>query len=62
VLEQVDLFDVSVVTFPAYPQTTAEVRSRFENLAAQGGRENPGSGDEGQVPLDLLRRRLAVEP
>ncbi|MFH0914824.1 MAG: HK97 family phage prohead protease [bacterium] len=61
VLEEVSLFDVSVVTFPAYPQTTAEVRSKFETLAAQAGRENPEGGDEGQVPLDLLRRRLALE-
>jgi HK97 family phage prohead protease len=58
VLEQVDLFDVSVVTFPAYPQTTAEVRSKFEALAEQVLRDNPGGGDEGQVPLDVLRRRL----
>jgi hypothetical protein len=61
VLEQVDLFDVSVVTFPAYTQTTAEVRSRFEALAAQDRREDPEGGDEGQVPLDMLRRRLALD-
>jgi len=30
------LFDVSPVTFPAYPQTTAAVRSRFGNLADNG--------------------------
>jgi len=29
VLKDVSLFDVSVVTFPAYPTTTAEVRSAF---------------------------------
>ena len=61
VLEEVDLFDVSVVTFPAYPQTTAEVRTRFEHLAAERGRENPEGGNEGQVPLDMLRRRLALD-
>jgi HK97 family phage prohead protease len=30
-LKEVRLFDVSVVTYPAYPTTTAEVRSAFEN-------------------------------
>jgi hypothetical protein len=62
VLEEVDLFDVSVVTFPAYPQTTAEVRTRFERLAAESSREDPVGGHGGQVPLDMLRRRLAVGP
>ncbi len=61
VLEQVELFDVSVVTFPAYPQTTAEVRTRFENLAAEGDRENLGGGSEEQDLLDVRRRRLAIE-
>lgn len=28
-LEEVNLFDVSVVTYPAYPQTSAQVRSAF---------------------------------
>lgn len=28
-----ELNDVSVVAFPAYPQTTAEVRSRFEEIS-----------------------------
>jgi Escherichia/Staphylococcus phage prohead protease len=27
-----ELFDVSVVAFPAYPQTSAEVRARFEEV------------------------------
>jgi hypothetical protein len=31
VLVDVTLFDVSVVTFPAYPTTSAEVRSKFQN-------------------------------
>lgn len=31
VLVDVTLFDVSVVTFPAYPTTTAQVRSAFES-------------------------------
>jgi len=34
-LLEVNLFDVSVVTFPAYPETTAEVRALFERQEAQ---------------------------
>lgn len=34
-LKKVRLFDVSVVTYPAYPQTDAAVRSSIERLAAQ---------------------------
>jgi len=30
-LEEVELFDVSPVTYPAYPQTDVKVRSAFEN-------------------------------
>lgn len=36
-LKDVDLFDVSIVTFPAYPQTSAEARDKAA-AAAQGGR------------------------
>lgn len=34
-LKKVRLFDVSVVTYPAYPQTDVAVRSSIERLAAQ---------------------------
>jgi uncharacterized protein len=34
VLRDVSLFDVSVVTYPAYPTTTAQVRSAFEKEEA----------------------------
>ena len=36
-LRDVDLFDVSVVTYPAYPQTSAEARARAERVASGGG-------------------------
>jgi hypothetical protein len=35
-IEQVTLFDVSIVTFPAYPQTDAHVRSILNSLATAG--------------------------
>lgn len=49
-LLEVELFDVSVVTFPAYPQTDAAVRS------LKALQEARGHG----VPVELLRRRLAL--
>lgn len=36
-LKDVDLFDVSVVTYPAYAETTAEARSKAQALAQAGG-------------------------
>ena len=44
-LQRVRLFDVSVVTFPAYPQTDAAVRASIERLAAS---------------IEALQRRLAA--
>lgn len=32
ILKEVDLFDVSIVTFPAYTQTSAQVRAQIEEL------------------------------
>lgn len=37
-LEEVELFDVSPVTYPAYPQTDVKVRSVFENAGLDGER------------------------
>jgi len=55
-LEQVDLFDVSVVTFPAYERTVAEIRSRqlqpdprSDNLVAQ------------TIGVNARRAQLAIE-
>ena len=47
------LFDVSVVTFPAYPQTSAEARSRAEGLAVEDG----GQGEEPEGGEELQGRR-----
>lgn len=35
-LKELRLYDVSVVTYPAYPQTTVAVRSKVNELASQG--------------------------
>jgi HK97 family phage prohead protease len=61
------LHDVSPVTFPAYPQTSAEVRAKAETIARDGnpapGQEAHPGGDEEervQVHLDLKRRQLQL--
>lgn len=52
VVEFEELFDVSIVTYPAFPDTTIAKRSIEEALAAEG----LGAGD-----LDLRRRALELE-
>lgn len=61
------LYDVSVVTEPAFPQTSAQVRSKLHELqsqlAAAGGQAaQAGEGDEVQVQahLDRMRRELEL--
>lgn len=60
-----ELLDVSVVTYPAYPQTTvsANTRSRFEEFKESIHGQVPaadGMQEEKQVPLDVLQRRLEL--
>jgi HK97 family phage prohead protease len=50
------LYDVSVVTFPAYPQTSSEVRTSAEILSERKNGMAP-VGDY-RVHLDLLRRKM----
>jgi HK97 family phage prohead protease len=63
-LIEVALYDVSPVTFPAYPQTNAEVRAKVSELqqatAAPGQEPHPAGADASQprARLDQLRRRL----
>jgi len=61
-LEDVDLFDVSVVTYPAYPDTSVAVRSYEQrkasmaldaNIAAQQANSNAQAWRDGTLKLDL---------
>jgi HK97 family phage prohead protease len=56
-IEAKELRDVAVVTYPAYPQTSAEARSKASELAASGGQAG-GAADE--VPeVDIVQEHLA---
>ena len=56
-LQEVDLFDVSVVTFPAYPKTTVAVRDRVHAIA-----EEPRLQGEREAALVGVRqKRLTLE-
>lgn len=55
-LEQVDLFDVSVVTFPAYERTVAEIRSRQLQPDAQSDNLVPQT-----IGVNARRAQLAIE-
>lgn len=60
-----ELLDVSVVTYPAYPQTSvsANTRSRFEEFkeSIQGQAPKDGVATEWQEPLESLQRRLELK-
>jgi HK97 family phage prohead protease len=63
-LIEVRLFDVSIVTYPAYPQTTVMVRSKAAELtkkAAPVQADHPATGEASEQGLDLLRRRIQLE-
>lgn len=53
-LIDVDLFDVSIVTFPAYPQTSAEARAKADSIVAAGA-----GGDEQQADMDAAAQERA---
>lgn len=63
-LLEVKLYDVGPVTFAAYPQTSAEARSKAQELqrstAAPGQGPHPAEADDeqAQARLDVMRRRL----
>ena len=54
-LREVQLFDVSVVTFPAYEQTVAELRKRIESVTVAP--VSTLSLRKNQVALQKLRSR-----
>lgn len=67
-IKDVKLYDVSVVTYPAYPQTTAAVRSHLEELTTDQAVDNTSQPEEDgktqarnanrQRQLELLRMKL----
>ncbi len=57
-LLEVDLFDVSVVTYPAYPQTTVAVRGWYAGVARRGGGYRP---DPRLEAMNDQQRRLWIE-
>jgi uncharacterized protein len=67
IVEIGELFDVSPVTFPAYPQTSANVRSKlkeFTQIHSEEGQEvptEPEAAADPQVRNSLLRKRLELE-
>lgn len=59
-LMDVDIFDVGPVTFPAYPQTSAEARAMAEMMGATSQGTGKPNTDEGRAVgrLALQRRKL----
>ncbi len=57
-LESVELFDVSPVTFPAYPQTSVSVRQRARELREAASSRADGAEAEARV---RARAHLAVQ-
>jgi len=60
-LVEVELFDVSPVTYPAYTQTSVSVRSQLESLERERALEclSRGQSDEREA-VDRLRARLEI--
>ena len=56
-LIDVDLYDVSVVTFPAYPQTSVNVRSIVDRFRESGGVGLAGLEPEPGRPADPMDQR-----
>jgi len=65
-LLEVELFDVSPVTFPAYPQTSVGVRSAedvYKEYLASKAQEGQGAQNEGtekQALIGVLRKKLEL--
>jgi len=62
VLRDVDLFDVSVVTYPAYPQTSAEARARAGELKANSTARTPiEEGERARARARRAARQREIE-
>lgn len=57
-LQEVRLYDVSPVTYPAYPQTSVKVRSKYDEYV----RENPGELVLAGVSnsLEIYKRKIEI--
>ena len=55
------LFDVCPVTFGAYPQTSAAVRSKFESVEEPGMQPQAVSGDAEEVMVRQKSRQRSLE-
>lgn len=69
IIEIGELFDVSPVTFPAYPTTSVSARSKAEEISQareEAGRQEPAGDQKAeqqrvQERLKMLKRRLDLE-
>lgn len=61
-LTDVDLFDVSIVTYPAYPQTSVEARSKAAALSEDGSAaiNQPAEGSASEDRRAARKHRLAL--
>jgi hypothetical protein len=72
VLKKVDLFDVSIVTFPAYPETTVQVRAAIKELEtyvekllkrledSRGSSNTDEENERARAQLEVLRYKLRL--
>lgn len=60
-LVEVNLFDVSPVTFPAYPQTSVQVRQHLADLRARAADDEEGAGEDASSRArENLKLRIRV--
>lgn len=60
-LQEVKLFDVSPVTYPAYPQTSATVRSAFESFTAERQVSEDGAEERAKAQARLANRKRKLD-
>lgn len=60
-LQEAQLFDVSPVTYPAYPQTSAAVRSAYESFTAECQVADDRANEEASSQARLANRKLKFD-
>ena len=58
-----DLFDVSAVTYPAYPQTSVEARSKFmfpEGMPERRTEDQPATEPQNEQELERMKMRIRL--